>query len=112
MNHEDGPDAAAPGADDNASGSVTVVAMAAAVADVHLRHDVWFVLFGGEEQGLLGSKAMVAGLSARRSRLAGVVNIDMAASKNTSDPTGTAEGAPLSRPVIDGLARAAATTRY
>lgn len=110
VNHEEGPAAPAPGADDNASGTVAVVAMAQAVASETLQHDVHFVLFGGEEQGLLGSTDYVARLSAAdRARLAGVVNIDMAASRNTPERSVLLEGAALSRHVIDALARAAAT---
>ena len=110
INHEDGPDAAAPGADDNASGCATIGAMAQAIADESLQHDVQFVLFGGEEEGLFGSKHFVSRMSAAdRKRLAGAINIDMAASRNTPDRAVLLEGAPVSRHVIDGLVRAAAT---
>jgi Zn-dependent M28 family amino/carboxypeptidase len=110
VNHDDGPDGAAPGADDNATGSATVAAIAQAVADQTLLHDVRFILFGGEEQGLFGSKALVSRLSAAdRSRLKGVVNIDMAGSKNTQELSVLLEGAAVSQPVINALAQAAAT---
>jgi hypothetical protein len=110
INHEGGPDAPAPGADDNASGAATVAAMAKAIAPAALHHDVHFVLFGGEEQGLLGSRHYVATLTAAdRARLRGVINIDMAASRNTPERSVLLEGAPVARPLIDALARAAAT---
>ncbi|MBR0820264.1 M28 family metallopeptidase [Bradyrhizobium liaoningense] len=111
VNHEGGAGARAPGADDNASGCVTVMQVATALARLpELRHDVAFILFGGEEQGLFGSKHYVNNLSPEdRGRIAGVVNIDMAASKNTSKPTVLLEGAALSQEVIDQLADAAAT---
>lgn len=110
VNHEEGPDGFAPGADDNASGSASVVAIAQTLADQRLAHDVRFLLFGGEEQGLLGSSAYVDRLSeADRRRLAGVVNIDMAASQNTPGLSVLLEGAEVSRGVIDEMARAAAT---
>jgi hypothetical protein len=110
VNHEGGPDAPAPGADDNASGSVTVVAMAQAIANEAAQHDVHFVLFGGEEQGLFGSADYVSRLTAAdRARLGGVVNIDMAASRNTPDLSVLLEGAAVSRPLVNALARAAAT---
>jgi hypothetical protein len=110
VNHDGGPDDAAPGADDNASGSATVAAIATAVATETLRHDVHFVLFGGEEQGLFGSTHYVTHLSAAdRARVAGVINIDMAAVKNTPTPTVLLEGANVSRGVITALAQAAAT---
>jgi Zn-dependent M28 family amino/carboxypeptidase len=110
VNHDAGPDDAAPGADDNASGSATVAAIATAVATESLQHDVHFVLFGGEEQGLFGSLHYVSRLSvADRARVAGVINIDMAAVKNTPTPTVLLEGATVSRGVISALAQAAAT---
>lgn len=110
VNHDGGPDAPAPGADDNGSGSATVAAIAQALADDALRDDVHFVLFGGEEQGLFGSTDYVARLSPQdRLRLGGVVNIDMAASRNTPELSVLLEGAPLSRPLINALAQAAAT---
>jgi Zn-dependent M28 family amino/carboxypeptidase len=75
-----------------------------------LAHDVAFLLFGGEEQGLLGSRYFVENLPpADRARIAGVVNIDMAGSKNTAEPSVLLEGAPLSQAVINQLASAAAT---
>ncbi|MEO8619003.1 MAG: M28 family peptidase [Sphingomicrobium sp.] len=47
------------GAIDNASGSAAVLAVAARVARMRLDRDVWFVLTGAEEWGLLGAKAFV-----------------------------------------------------
>ncbi len=47
------------GAVDNASGSAAVLAVAARVARMKLDRDVWFVLTGAEEWGLLGAKAFV-----------------------------------------------------
>lgn len=89
VNHEDGDGSRAPGADDNATGSVTVMQVATALARApELAHDVAFLLFGGEEQGLLGSLYFVNNLSPKdRARIAGVVNIDMAGSMNTPAPS-------------------------
>lgn len=111
VNHEDGERSRAPGADDNATGSATVMQVATALSRARdLAHDVAFLLFGGEEQGLLGSRYFVENLPpADRARIAGVVNIDMAGSKNTAEPSVLLEGAPLSQAVINQLASAAAT---
>ena len=46
----------APGADDNASGTVTLLAAASILKDYDLANTVKFVAFSGEEQGLLGSE--------------------------------------------------------
>jgi hypothetical protein len=109
VNHED-PDGPAPGADDNASGSVAVTAVATALRGLDLTHDVRFVLFGGEEQGLHGSRHFVSQLSqADRSRLRGVVNLDMVASRNTAHPTVLLEGHAISRDLVAQLGTLAGT---
>jgi Peptidase family M28 len=116
INHEGGPDASAPGADDNGSGSAGVIAMAEALQAVREQISLRFALFGGEEQGLHGSRRFVASLSAaERGALRAVINMDMIANLNvlpdgTSVPPGVLlEGAEVSREVIDGLAAQAAT---
>ena len=48
---------------DNASGSVTILDIAQMLAKVQPRNKLRFIWFGGEELGLLGSKAYVNGLS-------------------------------------------------
>jgi hypothetical protein len=67
----------APGADDNGSGSVAVLLAARLLADRHLAHTVRFVLFAGEEQGLIGSAAYAADCAARGEDIQGVINLDM-----------------------------------
>jgi hypothetical protein len=68
-----------PGADDNASGSAAVLEIARAAA--HLaprpRRSILFVLFGGEECGLLGSRALAGHLPASLGKCVGVYNVDM-----------------------------------
>lgn len=110
INAEDGPAAPAPGADDDGSGSAGVLEIARALAAHQGRHDLTFLLFGGEEQGLHGSHQYVAALDgATRARIKAVVNMDMIGCKNTATPTVLLEGASLSQSVIDGLADAAST---
>ena len=100
-----GAAAAAPGADDNASGSAGVLAIGRALADRSRRHDLRLILFGGEEQGLFGSRHYVSGLdAAERARISAVVNMDMIACRNTSNATVLLEGAAVSQAVIDALA--------
>ncbi len=110
VNRDGGPDAPAPGADDNGSGSAGLLAIAGALAEHTAEHDLRLVLFGGEEQGLRGSAAYVAALpAADRARLRAVVNMDMIGARNTPAPTVLLEGAPVSQSLIDALAEAAAT---
>jgi len=52
--------ARAPGADDNASGSVAVLTAAEVFTQFRFERTVRFILFTGEEQGLLGSAQYAA----------------------------------------------------
>jgi hypothetical protein len=76
----------APGADDNASGSVAVMLAARLLADRHLAYTVRFVLFTGEEQGLIGSAAYAADCAARGEDIRGVINLDMIAYNSDALP--------------------------
>ena len=111
INEAGGVNAPAPGADDNASGAAGVLEIARVLAAPSARHDLRLVLFGGEEQGLHGSRLHVADLAnADRSRISMVVNMDMIARLNTAAPSVLLEGAALSQHVIDALAQAAHDT--
>ena len=73
-------------------------------------NDLVFVLFGGEEQGLFGSRHFVRSLSAsQRSRVRAVVNMDMIGRSIRPTPTVLLEGRGISQAMLDGLAAAAAT---
>jgi Zn-dependent M28 family amino/carboxypeptidase len=110
VNSAGGVNAPAPGADDNGSGSAGVLEMARVFATETLQHDLRFILFGGEEQGLHGSIQYVQGLPfANRSRIRAVINMDMIATLNTPTPTVLLEGASISQSVMTSLATAAAT---
>jgi hypothetical protein len=96
INLEGGPTAPAPGADDNGSGSAGLLEIARAFSEHRMEHDLRFILFGGEEEGLFGSKRYVASLSAsEQRRLRAVVNMDMIGTLNTSTRSVVLEGAPL-----------------
>ena len=87
-----------------------MLAIAEALQDFRAAADVQFVLFGGEEEGLFGSKQFVAAMpAAERARVRAVVQMDMIGSLNAPTPTVLLEGAALSQAVIDGLRAAAAT---
>lgn len=109
INLEGSATAPSPGADDDGSGSAGAIEIARALKDVANIHDLAFILFGGEEQGLIGSKHFVRSLSAlQRSRVNAVVNMDMIGTLNTPAPTVLLEGRVISQPLLDGLADAAA----
>jgi Zn-dependent M28 family amino/carboxypeptidase len=110
INTNGGPAAPAPGADDNGSGSAGLLEMSRAFRDHGGEHDLRFILFGGEEEGLFGSKRYVANLPAEeRSRILAVVNMDMIGVLNVPTRSVLLEGAPLSQRVIDSLGEAAMT---
>jgi opacity protein-like surface antigen len=73
-----------PGADDNASGSAAVleIARAAAVLAPRPRRTLVFVLFGGEEMGLLGSQHFVRNPPAGLSRCVAMLNLDVIGAGN------------------------------
>ena len=67
-----------PGANDNASGTAVVLAIARKAAKTPLARQAWFMAFDGEEDGLHGSKAFVS--SAKPELLQGLkamFNFDM-----------------------------------
>jgi len=105
------PAAPAPGADDNGSGSAGVIEIARVLKDMPIGHDLRLILFGGEEQGLFGSKRYLAQLPAQeRQRITSVVNMDMIAVANTQRPSVLLEGGDqVSRPMIGELSSAAHT---
>jgi len=76
-----GVDAIHNGADDNASGVATVLALAESLSTVPASgrpYDVVFYAFAAEEMGLLGSKHLVEQLSdAERRAIAAMINFDM-----------------------------------
>jgi Zn-dependent M28 family amino/carboxypeptidase len=108
INLSGGPSAPAPGADDNGSGTAGLLEIARVLAGHEARHDIRMVVFGGEEQGLFGSRQYVAQLEpAERIRIRAVINMDMIATRNTAVPTVLLEGAEISQELIDRLAAAA-----
>jgi hypothetical protein len=110
INLAGGPSAAAPGADDNGSGSAGALEMARVLRGRPWRHDLRVILFGGEEEGLHGSRQYVAASPApERARIRAVVNLDMVGALNTAAPSVLLEGATRSAALINDLATAAAT---
>jgi len=67
----------APGANDNASGTATVLEMARRSAGTSLAQSAWFVAFDGEEDGLRGSRAFVKTHASLVGSLKAMLNFDM-----------------------------------
>jgi aminopeptidase YwaD len=69
---------AGPGANDNASGTATMLEVARVVSERRYPFAVRFVAFGAEEIGLLGSRHYVSTLGeAERNEIAAMINLDM-----------------------------------
>lgn len=66
-----------PGADDNGSGSAVVLEACRVLADCEFENTFHFLIFTGEEQGLLGSEAWVSQAAARGDSILGAMNFDM-----------------------------------
>ncbi len=70
---------AAPGADDNASGTAAVLEIARVLSAYRFQHTLRFVTFSAEEQGLIGSYYYAAEASSTGTAIGGVINLDMVA---------------------------------
>jgi Zn-dependent M28 family amino/carboxypeptidase len=95
------------GADDDASGSVGLVALARALAGTRLRHSLLVVAFDAEEVGLRGSRAFVAAPPVALDSIALDLNMDMVARTNGVLWAAGAHHTPALRPVLEGVAAAA-----
>jgi hypothetical protein len=73
---EAGDDRICNGVVDNASGVAAVLAVAARVARLELDRDVWFVLTGAEEWGLLGAEAFAQAPPVALASIVAAFNLD------------------------------------
>jgi aminopeptidase YwaD len=82
-----------PGANDNGSGSATVVTISQAIADMPYPFDIRFVLFGSEELGLKGSRYHLAAMSSEeQDQIIAMFNFD---ALGTGDTIGVLGDRPL-----------------
>ena len=96
------------GADDNASGTAAVLAIAASILRSPLEHSVIVALLDGEESGLLGAKAFLAARPVPLDAIALNVNLDMVSHSESGElwAAGTAH-TPALRPALDSVAAVA-----
>jgi hypothetical protein len=93
------------GADDNASGVATMLALAAELKRQAPEHSVLIVALDGEERGLLGAKHFVEAPPVPLESLAMNLNFDMTARAETDGKlwvTGTYQN-PAFRPILEGI---------
>lgn len=76
----------APGADDNASGVAAVLEAVRIMTEKDWQHTLRFVLFSGEEFGLLGSRYYVQQSQQEGNSVIGVLNMDMIAYNSDDTP--------------------------
>lgn len=94
----------APGANDNASGIATLLAVADILKDYTFRSTIRFIAFTGEEQGLYGSKHYAQAAAARGDSILGAVICDMVSWYNAAyriDVEGGSAWLPLMRVMED-----------
>jgi hypothetical protein len=75
------------GADDNASGSAAVLAVADLLSRHNFQRTIRFVLTTGEEQGLCGSRAYAAMANSQADNIVAVYNMDMIAWDSNRTPS-------------------------
>ena len=93
------------GADDNASGTAAVLAMARWFRAHPPEHSIVFALFDGEEEGLLGAKEFVGTPPVPLGAIVADVNLDMV-SRNVNGELYAAGASvnPEMRPILDSVA--------
>ena len=96
------------GADDNASGTAALLAMANYFAAHPGRHSLLFVAFDAEEKGLRGARAFVANPPVPKSSIVLNVNMDMVSHSERGElfAAGTSPW-PALRPVLESVAATA-----
>eukprot|EP01062_Namystynia_karyoxenos_P078117 TRINITY_DN79_c0_g2_i2.p2 TRINITY_DN79_c0_g2~~TRINITY_DN79_c0_g2_i2.p2 ORF type:complete len:468 (+),score=185.54 TRINITY_DN79_c0_g2_i2:77-1405(+) len=82
------PTQRAPGADDNGSGSASLVEFARIIkeAGVRFRYTLRLMLFTGEEQGLIGSRALARDYASNGVNVIAMFNADMLGYKQPNSP--------------------------
>lgn len=71
------PSTAAPGADDNATGTAGTIEAARLLSQYSFSHTLMFMAFNGEEQGLQGSDALADAMAAAGREVVAMLNMDM-----------------------------------
>jgi hypothetical protein len=74
----------APGADDNASGTVSAIEACRVTQGFQFQHDLRFIAFSGEEFGLLGSEYYAGEARSQGDSILGVLNFDMIAYEDSA----------------------------
>jgi leucyl aminopeptidase len=78
-----------PGADDDGSGSVTVMETARTIlaSGMHFQKPIYFIWYSAEEMGLVGSDRVVADFEKKHIPVAAAMQLDMTGYAYNNDPT-------------------------
>lgn len=78
-----------PGADDDGSGSVTVLGVARTILNSHLKfkRPIYFIWYAAEEMGLVGSSYVVRDFQEKNIAVDAVIQFDMTGYREKNDPT-------------------------
>lgn len=78
-----------PGADDDGTGSVTVLEIAKTIlaSNMKFKRPIYFIWYSAEEEGLVGSQYVVAEFKKKNIPVAQVIHMDMTGYANQNDPT-------------------------
>ncbi len=109
------PNVYAPGADDNGSGTATLLEAARVIQEYSFEYSLRFIAFGGEEQGLLGSYYYANQASNNSDSILGVINIDMIAYTQPNHDSASIIGHPTNpncTPLVDYFIACADTYTY
>jgi len=103
-----------PGADDNASGTAALLAIAGLCKKAQWHHDIVFAAFDAEEQGLQGARAFVAAPPIAKDRIALNLNMDMVSRSATREIyiAGTGYHPPLRQVLEEVAKRSEVTVRF
>ncbi len=104
-NARSGEDRIYNGADDNASGTAGIIAVADTLRDIKLNVGVVFVAFTGEEAGMVGSRAFIEEETLPIARIRADFNMDMIS--RTDDAAIRLDGGPQGKILVDLLVRLA-----
>ncbi len=96
INSESNPNEFAPGADDNGSGTAATLELARVLSTVDTKKTIMFVAFSAEEVGLVGSGFIAANLYQSNADVEFMLNFDMVAYTDDSDPDVTLYSGPFS----------------
>lgn len=78
-----------PGADDDGSGTVTIleVARLLCASEMRFHKPIYFIWYAAEEQGLVGSDYVVADFKRKNIPISAVIQLDMTGYNHQNDPT-------------------------